>query len=302
MIEDRQDKPGQDSKMADVFKSTADFWSAALKMWPDINKFYKHNGQPGPAAAKPEQNGRLQDTWQSALGLWQTFFSAMGEPETVDSALKSLSTAPAVLLKMAQTSWNGYSHLLEQWIDKASQIGQKTEAYQFENLDHKTFEAWMEIYQKDLQQYLNMPQLGLTRVYQERVNQLSDKFNILQGVAAKFLYLLYLPIEKSFQVMQDKVKEMTDKGSLPKKAGDFYQLWVKILEGHYMTLMKSPDYTQALAEALNAFEDYLGSRDQVIQDVLKGLPIPTNQDMDELYKEIYILKKRVKDLEKRKER
>ncbi|MBF0476542.1 MAG: hypothetical protein HQK59_12080, partial [Deltaproteobacteria bacterium] len=99
--------------MTDVFKSTADFWSATLKMWPDINKFFKNNGQPGPAAATTEENGRLQDTWQSALGLWQTFFSAMSEPETVDSAIKGLNTAPAILLKMAQTGWNGYSHLLE---------------------------------------------------------------------------------------------------------------------------------------------------------------------------------------------
>ena len=30
------------------------------------------------------------------------------------------------------------------------------------------------------------------------------------------------------------------------------------------------------------------------------LPVPTHKEMDELYKEIYLLKKRIKELEKKK--
>jgi polyhydroxyalkanoate synthesis regulator phasin len=35
---------------------------------------------------------------------------------------------------------------------------------------------------------------------------------------------------------------------------------------------------------------------------LQNLPIPTNKDMDELYKDLYILKKRVKELERKVKR
>ena len=37
-------------------------------------------------------------------------------------------------------------------------------------------------------------------------------------------------------------------------------------------------------------------------DMLQNLPIPTNKEMDELYKDLYILKKRVKELERKVKR
>ena len=42
------------------------------------------------------------------------------------------------------------------------------------------------------------------------------------------------------------------------------------------------------------------SQEKVIEDILGMFPVPTQKDMDELYKEIYLLKKKVKALEKEK--
>jgi polyhydroxyalkanoate synthesis regulator phasin len=95
------------------------------------------------------------------------------------------------------------------------------------------------------------------------------------------------------------VAELAEKGALPEKPKDYYQMWVKILEGHYMTLFKTPEYTQTLSRVLSAFEDYQATRDDLLQDALKTLPVPTNRDMDALYKEIYTLKKKIRALEKK---
>ncbi len=40
----------------------------------------------------------------------------------------------------------------------------------------------------------------------------------------------------------------------------------------------------------------------MLYDLLNTLPIPTNKDMDELYKEFHVLKKRVREHAKRMER
>jgi hypothetical protein len=116
---------------------------------------------------------------------------------------------------------------------------------------------------------------------------------------AEFLYLLYLPIEKSFKVMEEKVEELAQKQTLPENSQDYYRMWIKTLEGHYMTLFKSTEYTQAMSKTINAMEDYTVARHEIVQDYLQMFPVPTNEDMDELYKEIYELKKKVKALEKR---
>jgi hypothetical protein len=75
-------------------------------------------------------------------------------------------------------------------------------------------------------------------------------------------------------------------------------MWVKILEGRYMILFKSPEYNRAIANALDAMAEFLMAKKQIIEDSFRSLPIPTQQETDELYREIYLLKKRVKQLEK----
>jgi polyhydroxyalkanoate synthesis regulator phasin len=76
-------------------------------------------------------------------------------------------------------------------------------------------------------------------------------------------------------------------------------MWLKILEGHYMTLFKSQEYTQALGKTLGSMEEFTMARQELLQDALQSLPVATDKDMDELYKELYELKKRIKQLEKK---
>ena len=65
-----------------------------------------------------------------------------------------------------------------------------------------------------------------------------------------------------------------------------------------MALFKSPEYLEAMNRTLNTLEDYLSTRDSISQDVMKMLAMPTPKDLDDLYKEIYHLKKRIRQLEK----
>jgi polyhydroxyalkanoate synthase subunit PhaE len=65
-----------------------------------------------------------------------------------------------------------------------------------------------------------------------------------------------------------------------------------------MELFRSPDYTQCLNKTMQSFNEFVMSRQKVLEDALKLLPVPTHSDMDGLYKEIYELKKRVREMEK----
>ena len=200
---------------------------------------------------------------------------------------------------MMQAGLDGYFHLQRDWLERAGRIGKSTEAYKFENLDQGAFKALTELYEKEFKQFLNIPQMGLTRSYQERMNQVADKFNLFQATVGEFLYLLYLPIEKSSKVVQEKMTELADEGKLPEDSMDYYRMWVRILEGHYMTLFKSPEYTQTLGRTLDTMGEFAVARRQILQDAMQFLPVPTQKDMDELYKDIYLLKKRIRELEKK---
>jgi polyhydroxyalkanoate synthase subunit PhaE len=144
-----------------------------------------------------------------------------------------------------------------------------------------------------------MPQVGLTRIYQERANDALDKFNRAQVAIGEFLQMLSLPVEKSVKVMQEKLEEQAAEGKVSENFKDYYNMWIKILEGHYMTLYQSPEYAQCMVRTMTAVQEFKLGQQDVLTDMLQSLPIPTNKEMDELYKEFYVLKKTVKEMAKK---
>ena len=112
--------------------------------------------------------------------------------------------------------------------------------------------------------------------------------------------MIMLPVEKTYKVLQKQLSDMAREGKLPENSNDYYKLFIKILEGHFMSLFKSPDYVAVMAKTLDAFEDFVEARNAITQDALKAMAMPTQNELDELYKEMYLLKKRIKLLEKEK--
>jgi polyhydroxyalkanoate synthase subunit PhaE len=238
----------------------------------------------------------LQETFVSIMKTWGAFSSAaISDPLAYGATGDAL---PDVMARFFQSGLSSFFKLQEQLLGKATALGKSTEAYTFENLDQDTVKAWSEFYKKEIRQYLRIPQLGLVRFYQERFNQVVDKYNMFNATFAEFSQIIMMPMEKTFKVMQDKIEEMLQNHSIPEDPHEFYRMWVKILEGHYMTLFKSPQYSKALSDTLIAYEEFLNARNRIVSDALQSMPIPTNKDLDELYAEIYHLKKRVKDMEK----
>jgi hypothetical protein len=126
-----------------------------------------------------------------------------------------------------------------------------------------------------------------------------DETNQFQMALSEFMYLFSVPFEKTARVMQEKTEEMMEQGDVPSDVKDHYNMYIKILEGHFMTLLQSPEYIRVMSDTINALVKYKQAKEKVLFDMLNTLPIPTNKDMDELYKEFYILKKRVWEQSKR---
>ena len=280
--------------MALWIQTASDFWGNMLSSWggPTLE------GAAGTGTDRTAKS-RSQESLEAVLKTWQTLSSAASDPGAMDAISKLTHALPDVLQKMVMTGWQGYFQFQQQWLEKAGRVGKTTQAYSFENLEQETFKSWTQIYEDELRQFFAVPQLGLTRVYQERFNQALDRFNQFQNAFAEFLQMFYLPMEKSFKALQDEVNRLAEEGKLSEDYNTYYRLWIKILEGHYMTLYKSPEYVVVMSKTLNSLEEYLQSRDAIIQDVLKVMAVPTQKDMDDLYQEIYHLKKKIRKLEKK---
>lgn len=243
-------------------------------------------------------NPKARATMDAALKNWQAMTGAMANPESISSLLKGSGAMPEMLLNLAQTSLGGFAEMQKKMIERLGRMGASAKAYEFQDIDENIFRIWTDIYEKEFKQFFQVPQLGLMRTYQEKNNELADKYNFFQSTLAEFLNLLGLPFNRAMQVMQDKIGEMAENGTLPEDTKVYYNMWVKVLEGHYMTLYQTPEYVETMARTINALADFSTAKNAVLEDMLSLLPVARKSDMDDMARELYELKKRLRKLEK----
>ncbi len=291
MADEGMTPPFIDPSFFDWIKKAANIWLGGIAQTMP-------SGSETLLKTQSSVQNRFTEQLQTTLNLLKSFSRMMTEPESASATVNSMSALPEIMMKIAisgvEAAMKTQIHLME----KANRIGKRAEAYNFDNLDQQVFKALTDIYEQELRQYLKIPPLGLTRFYQERFNDMLDKHNIFQTTLAEFLSILYLPMEQSFQVLQDKLREMAEQGNLPGNVKETYGMWLKILEGHFMNLFQSSEYLDALHRTLNHLEDFLIAKDNAMLDFLQTIPVVTQKDMDDLYKEFHLLKKRVRELEK----
>ena len=271
----------------DAWKRTSQAWQAPFGATPSAD------GDP-VKGANPEEIGK------GLFEFFQALSSIAGTPKPGD--FQSAKSVPDMLLKMLQPLW-GYSiKLQKQWAEMTGATA-TGEPENMAALVKQMTKSFYDAQGEDFRKILNVPQLGLNRYYQERQNKAIEKASEFQSALTEFLQLLMIPMEKSYYGVQEEIAKLEKEGKAAiKDSRALYQLWIQKLEDHYMALLRSDDYMNTLRQTLNSLHDFRAARAEFFMDQLQNLPIPTNRDMDELYKDLHILKKRVKELERKVKR
>jgi len=275
--------------LAAWIKWTMDFWDSMAQMGP---------GLAGAGRSGAQASGKTAvsaDPWLASLNLWQAFFSLLTEPGTVTAVFQGIQAPSKIILRMAQAGWGGYFYLHRQWLEGWQGGGSPPANHGYENLDQEIYQTCNEILEYDFRRLLNLPHLGLTGLPPERVTRATEKFSHFQAAMAEFIYLLYLPVKKSLRTMG---AEWMNGGpeKPPEDFKEYYKKWLKILEGHYMTLFQSAEYTRTLTHTLHALEDFTTAKQELLDEAMAALGLPSRREMDDLYREIYLLKKTTKQL------
>jgi polyhydroxyalkanoate synthase subunit PhaE len=296
MKEEQKGPEGSEALLSAWMKTATDFWGSMMKTWPETSPPFE---TPPPSEEGEAAKVKMKEAMDSVLKSWQVLSSILESPVLLETVSKGIHSLPEAVSKMSRVAFEGYFNLQKQWLERMGRTGKSTEADQSGGLDQEPMKTWTQMYEKEFRPFFAMPQLGLTRFYQERMAQAVDQFNLYQAAMEDFYQLLYGPMEKSNRGLQEKLTSLADEGKIPEDFQEYYRLWLKILEGHYMTLFKSSEFTQTLAETLQATENFMEARQGVLEDLLRSLSVPTHKDMEELYQELYLLKKKVKELEKK---
>jgi hypothetical protein len=284
---------GTEPLLAAWIKWTMDFWETMAHMGP---------GAAGPVAPDEDilPDAVPGDAWLSSLNLWQAFFSLLTEPQTVAAVFQGIRPPAEIVLKMARAGWEGYFQLHRQWLE-AWENNETVAIGDLENLDQDIFKICSDLYENDFRRLLNMPHLRLTCLTQECLHQATEKFNQFQSAMAEFIYMLYLPVKKSLGVMRG-VGGAGRRELPPEDFKEYYKGWLKILEGHYMTLFQSGEYIRTLVNTLNALQEFTMAKDALMAEVMEALALPSRRDLDALYREMYELRKGAKEMARKLDR
>jgi hypothetical protein len=293
MAQEHSNQRASEPLLAGWIKWTMDFWEAMAQMGP----------APGVGAGEgeaPEAGGR-RDPYLSSLQLWQAFFSLLTEPGTVAAVFQGIKAPSETILRMAQAGWGGYFYLHQQWLAAWQGAGVPAEDYGYESLDQDIFKICNDIYENDFRQLLNLPHLHLTGLPQGHIKRATEKFNQFQAAMAEFIYLLFLPVKKSLRAIRAEGITFGE-DNLPIDFKEYYKRWLKILEGHYMTLFQSEQYGRTLSHTLMALEEFTTAKQELVAEAMTVLGLPSPRDLDGLYREIYLLKKRTRMMAKQLDR
>ncbi len=250
-------------------------------------------------AAKDEEDDdkyKTYRTWEASVNTCTALLKMMTAPENQEAVNKSLLIFSEALTQVAGESLENFTEFQSQVIKSLAKVGEHTNAYNFDDLDHGAFESFRELYRSELQKYFYIPKIGLPREFHERLSLLFDKSNIFSSYLLELLYLFFLPFEKTNRAMQKKIKKQLEAGEVAEDFKPMYSDWIKVLEGHFMELLKSTEYTEVLNNTITSLAAYKNVKNDVADVFFKEMGIPTGKEMDEVYKELYQLKKRIGEL------
>lgn len=253
---------------------------------------------PGAAPAGNDTGPTPRDpSLDATLRLMKSSVEALGDPDKWTGMFNDFSSLPHVFMNMMQPMIENMAGMHRQWLEKMESIGKLPDTFDPGHLERESLSIFNRIYDAEFKKLLNIPQLGPAREYQEKMNRYLDRFALLQSALAEFLHQLYAPMKASYVTFQSRLADLAEARQLPGDAKAYYQLWLKTLEGHYMTALRAPEYLGALSKTLAAAANYTIAKKDLLNDLMHRLSLPAPGDIDALYKDLHDLKKRLKAVE-----
>lgn len=275
--------------------AAAKFWETSLKLQTDAME----NMSGMMNLFNTEANRSKADTaFKMGSSINKFVFSFLSNPANLTGFASASEVIPVLAMNMANNLTAGFAEIQSMLAEKSSKLGSDFKEIKMDEFNTGIYQIWKELYESDFQKFYHIPQLGLTRNYQEQINDAADKGNRFFIAFSEFMSLLSAPLEKAGASVMEAYQKMVDENQISDEPKEIYKLWIKTLEGYYMQLLQSSEYNRAMNELINCQAEYKKATGQIMSTCYKQLQIPTNQDLDELYRDIYLLKKKLRTVEK----
>jgi glutamine synthetase adenylyltransferase len=133
--------------------------------------------------------------------------------------------------------------------------------------------------------------MELTKELMEMMSAYQTKNNQMQ-------YMMYTTGMKAMDEMAENLYAKIRNGEDVKEFADVYKNWLNTNDKHFVQLFETPEYSKLMSEVSALQLNLKGKIEKQMEKAMEKLPIVNRSEMDELYKTIQDLKKRINSLEK----
>ena len=129
-------------------------------------------------------------------------------------------------------------------------------------------------------------------------NDISKRITEYNIKNAELQYMIYNQGSKVMDKLAENIAKKMKDGVEIKSMLALYQEWLNISDKVYVSLFESTEYSKLMGE-VSAMQNTLRKDIELqMEKLMKDIPVATRSEMDEMYKTIYDLKKKVRQMEK----
>jgi hypothetical protein len=153
--------------------------------------------------------------------------------------------------------------------------------------------AWMEAYEETLGRVVRIPSVGPAREKHDLVLRCLDAAARWQGASLEFALEMQIPAREAFEKVASKAASLVGPEAGAEDFQRFYEELSREMEGRIFELFKTERFAAAMKTTLSTSLDFFKLQQDLVEQSLKGTPIVTRTEMDEVEQELVAVRRKV---------
>ncbi len=159
------------------------------------------------------------------------------------------------------------------------------------------FDMWLKVYNTTTGRLVEMPALGPTREKSEKFMKGFSTFVNLYAAGMDSNSNIQSVLLEAMRRVHEKTATDMEGEISPEKCKDFYKICIETYSETFKEFMKSCHFASDMGKLNSLLMDFqIYNREMLEENYLKPMNLPTKTEIDEINKELYSLKKKVKEL------
>lgn len=268
------------------FFSGADAYMKLNEYWSGIYKGWSEKGFDADSYKDLMDPGKYKDVVDKVFGF--------GTPDTMTEFFGQAS-------KLVETWGSSAQNFVGPWAEAIQKSSGALPDMATGNADAGlgAFHTMYGAFESTFGKIFKMPKVGKDRDKIELMMTCLDKSSEYIAKNTEFKHKMYVVGQKAMEKVMEAIAKRVKEGAEIKNYDEFFRLWTDINEDEYFELFKTDEFAKVQGDMLDAALEARRHIHQLMEVYLEDYPIALRSEMNDLYKTVYDLKRKVRELDKK---